>query len=346
MMLNLARGFADRGLEVDLVLVKAEGAYLPEVPSAVRVVDLRSSRILTCLPGLFRYFRRAQPHALLSASAGANIAALWAHRIARSDTKVVVATHSTLYAMSQNGPNWKARLAPFLTRYFYHWADGAVAVSEGAADDLCEIANLPDDHVRVIYNPIVTPEFWSKTKEKADHPWLHSNEDPVVLAVGRLTGLKNFPLLLRAFAEVCNHREAKLIILGEGEDRERLETLVKRLSIDGSVDLPGFVDNPYAYMRSADVLVLSSQCEGFGNVIVEAMACGTSVVSTDCPSGPAEILEGGKWGRLVPVEDEKALAMGILQTIDSPQRPDALRKRARDFSVSKAVGQYLEVLLP
>ena len=344
-MLNLARGFVGRGIDVDLILVHPEGTYLSEVPESVRVVDLGASRILTSLPQLVRYFRREKPDAFLSALESPNIASLWAHRIARSDSRIVVSTHNTLSAISRNPPNWQARLAPFLARNFYPWADSVVTVSEGAATDLREIANLSKEHVRVIYNPIVTPELRAKTKEKTNHSWLESSEQPVILGIGRLTAQKNFPLLLRAFSKVRNRIEARLIILGEGENRNELRTLAEELNIDDDVDLHGFVDNPLAYLSEASVFALSSDFEGLPTVLIEALASGCPIVSTDCPSGPREILQGGRWGTLVPVGDEEALATGILQAIESPERRNELRDRSQDFSISRAVDQYLDVLI-
>lgn len=342
---NLVQEFANRGFDIDLVLVRAEGAYLSEVPSAVRIIGLGASRILASLPQLVTYFREEQPDAFLSALESANIVALWAHRWAGSDARIVVATHNTLSVIARNARRLQDRVVPFLARRFYPWADGVVTVSEGAAEDLRRVANLPEDHVRVIYNPIVTPELLARTKEEGNHPWLQSKERPVVLGIGRLTSQKNFPLLLRAFAEVRRQREARLIILGEGEDRGDLGALAKRLDIDSDVDLPGFVDNPLAYLREASVFALSSNFEGLPTVLIEALACGCPIVSTNCPSGPEEILEGGQWGTLVPTGDKDKLAAAIIETIDSPRRSGELRERAQAFSDSRAVDQYLDVLL-
>ena len=206
------------------------------------------------------------------------------------------------------------------------------------------VAGLSRQQVCVICNPVVTPEIFSKAQEPVDHPWFAPGQPPVVLGAGRLTIQKDFPTLIRAFALVRAQRRARLMILGEGEERPKLEALVRELGLEEDMALPGFAGNLYAYMARAAVFVLSSRWEGFGNVLVEAMALGTPVVSTDCPSGPAEILERGKWGKLVPVGDIVALSAGVVAELDNPSLSDVAR-RAQDFSLDRIVGQYLELLL-
>ena len=344
-MVNLARGFVERGLRVDLVLAKAEGPYLSQVPKEVRVVDLGARRVLYSLPGLVRYLRRERPQAMLSALNHANIVAIWAKLLARVQTRLVVAEHSTLSRSTENASSVRAKLLPFLIKTFYPYADAVVAVSRGVAEDLVTTTKLPMEKIKVIYNPVITPELFAKAEEPLDHPWFRPGEPPVVLGVGRLTQAKDFPTLIRAFALVRKERPARLMILGEGEDRPKLEALVRELRLEEDVALPGFVDNPYKYMKRAAVFVLSSQWEGFGNVLVEAMACGCPVVATDCPSGPAEILENGKWGRLVPPGDPEALAKAILDTVErGVSRVEAATNVQKRFSMIAIVEQYLKVL--
>ncbi|WP_438317029.1 glycosyltransferase [Candidatus Caldatribacterium sp. SIUC1] len=341
-MVNLARGFVERGLQVDLVLAKAEGPYLSQVPKEVPVVDLGARRVLCSLPGLIRYLRREQPQAMLSALNHANIVAIWAKFLARVKTRLVVSEHSTLSFSTENAPSVRAKFMPFLIRVFYPYADAVVAVSRGVAEDLIARTGLPAEKIKVIYNPVVTPELFTKAEEPLDHPWFRQGEPPVVLGVGRLTKPKDFPTLIRAFALVRKERPARLMILGEGEERPNLEILVRKLGLEGEVALPGFVENPYKYMKRAAVFVLSSRWEGFGNVLVEAMALGTPVVATDCPSGPAEILEDGKWGRLVPMGNHEALAEAILQVL----RGEKVHASARAlmFSVERILREYVNVL--
>lgn len=340
-MFYLARGFVERGYEVDLVLVKREGAYLSEVPENVNVVDLKARRILTSLPALVRYLRRAQPVAVLSALDHSNIAALWARKLARVNVRVVVSIHNVFIDMKYS--TYRDRLIPYIARWCYGWADGVVAVSRGVADNVSKTMGLPRERIRVIYNPVVVPELFELAREPVDHPWFHTNEPPVVLSVGRLAAAKDYPTLFRALSVVIRTRPVRLVVLGEGEERARLEALVRDLGLEDSVSLPGFVKNPHAYMSKAAVFVLSSAWEGLGNVLIEAMVCGTRVVSTDCPSGPAEILENGRWGQLVPVGDVDALAAAMIAALDNPN-PENVVRRAMDFTADQAVSEYLAVL--
>jgi len=345
-MLNLARGFAERGLHVDLVLAKAEGPYLPEVPPAVRIVDLKAPRVLASLPGLVRYLRRERPATMLSTLDHANIVALWAKRLSGSPTRVVVRVASTVSLSSGHASTARARLTPRLMRLFYPWADGIVAISQGVAADLSRITGIRRERITVIYNPVVTPELFERAKDPLAHPWFPPGQPPVILGVGRLTKAKDFPTLIRAFALVRRELPARLVILGEGEERPRLEALVKELGLEDDVALPGFVENPYAYMSRAAVFVLSSAWEGLPNVLIQAMACGCPVVSTDCPSGPAEILENGKYGPLVPAGDITALALAITSILSSERDliPD-IALRAKDFESNNAIESYLGLLL-
>ena len=220
----------------------------------------------------------------------------------------------------------------------------SLPLPEGVADDVARLTGIPADTIRVIYNPVVTPAVLAKMQQPVDHPWFAAGEPPVILGVGRLVSQKDFPTLVEAFAIVRQQRSARLMILGEGEDREKLEAQISALGLQDDVALPGFAENPYAYMAHANVFALSSIFEGFGNVVAEAMAAGTAIVSTDCPSGPAEILEGGRYGKLVPVNDPAALAEGILATLEAPIAADILRQRAQEFSVDRVTDQYIEVL--
>ncbi len=344
MMLNLARGFAERGLTVRLILAKAEGPYLDRVPPGVQMIDLEARRVLMSLPGLVRYLKHRQPAALLSTLPNANVVALWARRIAGVPTRVVVRESNMLSQVARHTALTRVRLLPFMARCFYPWADGIVAVSQGVAEDLAHITGLPLHRIRVIYNPVVTPELLEKAKEPVNHPWFNPGKPPVIIGVGRLTRQKDFSTLIRAFALVRQRRPARLIILGEGEERPLLNTLIRELGLAGDVALPGFVGNPYAYVARAAVFVLSSIWEGLPNVLIEALATGTPVVSTDCESGPAEILENGKYGRLVPVGDVDALAEAILATLNAPLAGEILRSRAREFSLECITDQYLSII--
>jgi glycosyltransferase involved in cell wall biosynthesis len=342
-MLNLAIGFARRGLGVDLVVLRATGAYLSQVPPQVRLVDLGRQRLLHSLPALIRYLKRHRPPVLISALEDINIAAIVARWFARVPTTVIVTVHNQLSIEAKHSAQIRRKFVPYLLRWFYSRADGVVAVSRGVAQDLSQISGLALGKIRVIHNPIVTPALLEKIQEPVVHPWLQPGQPPVILAVGRLSPQKDFATLICAFAQVRQRLEARLIILGEGEERQPLEAIVAQLDLAQSVDLPGFVSNPYAYMSRAAVFALSSAWEGFGNVLVEAMAAGTPVVATDCPSGPAEILADGEYGRLTAVGDASGLAIALLHTLNETADSQRLRERSADFAIARILNQYCRI---
>jgi glycosyltransferase involved in cell wall biosynthesis len=341
-MLNLARGLIARGQQVDLVLMKARGEFLPEMPSEVRIVDLGTGRALTSPPALMRYLRQEHPDMLLAVSETANLVALGACLLTRQlATKLVLCAQTSPSRFGHTPDLPKERLYPLLARRFYPRADAVVGVSEGVRQDLIEYIGLPPEQVHTIHNPIVTPELTTLMGEPVVHPWFDHDQPPVILGVGRLVAVKDFPTLIRAFALVRQRRPARLVILGEGEDRPQLEALAVELDIPEVVDLPGFASNPFAYMAKAAGFVLSSRNEGLPGVLIQALACGCPVASTDCRSGPREILRDGDYGPLVPVGDSHALAVAIDQLLDNPIDAERLQARAADFSIERVTERYL-----
>lgn len=342
-MVNLACGFADRGFQVDLLLIRAEGPYLSQIPPQVRIVSLGDRRLLLSFFALARYLKRERPQALLCGEEHVNVVSLWLRRLTGVRTKVVVAVHNNISRDSHYASKLKVRLSPYLIRWFYPWANAIVAVSQGVAEDLTRIG-LPKEAIQVIYNPVVSSQIYQKFQEPLAHPWFSPHQPPVILGVGRLEPQKDFEILIRAFACVREQRPARLMILGEGPEKSALTALVQQLGLTDTVALPGFVSNPYAYMGASAVCALSSLWEGLPTVLIESMAGGTPVVSTDCPSGPVEILAGGRYGKLVPMKDPEALARAIINTLDFPPDPVLLQHRAQDFSAEKSISQYLRVL--
>lgn len=343
-MLSLASEFADQGHRVDLVLAKASGDYMQQVPANVHIVDLHSSRVLYSFFPLVRYLRKHKPQSVLSALNHTNIIAICAVSLANIQAKTVVSIHSNLTQFSKVT---KQRLImkwiPPLMRWSFKRAHKVVAVSQGVADDVIEQLHLPEEKVQVIYNPVVDDSLIQKANEPVHHPWFQEGEPPVLLAVGRLTPEKDFPNLLRAFAKLREQKEARLIILGEGGKRAELEALAAELGVANDVQLPGFVENPYAYMKKARLFVLSSSCEGLPTVLIEALACGTEVVSTDCPSGPREILKGGSYGSLVPIENSDALFQAINERLDT-KKEETNREAYEPFWKTNVSRQYLNIL--
>jgi glycosyltransferase involved in cell wall biosynthesis len=270
-----------------------------------------------------------------------NVLSVAVRALSSRRTKLFVSCHTSLLNSIRYSPWARDRLLTMAVRLAYRHADGVIAVSRGVATTISKTARLPPHRVKVLYNPVVTDELLAQADLPLDHEWFQSGAPPVLLGVGSLTAAKDFSTLLIAFAQVLKSREARLFILGEGEDRHQLEQLISSLGIGSYVRMPGWVENPYAYMKRAGVFVLSSRWEGFGLVIAESLACGTPVVSTDCPSGPAEILDGGTFGTLVQVGDSDAMAVAILDVLTRDVDRSALEKRGREFSLENAVEGYL-----
>lgn len=341
--LKLAEGLAQRGFDVDLVLARAEGPRLAEIPAEVRVVDLGARRVLSSLPGLVRYLRREKPQALASVLDHANVVALWARKLGRYHGRVVVIEQNTLSEAARNGKSRRDRMMPRMVSRFYPWADYVVGVSAGVSAELFELTSLRREKIRVIFNPIVTADIGEKARAPVDHDWFNDGSS-VFVAAGRLRPQKDFATLLRAFALLRAKRPARLLVLGEGPERERLEALALELGITPDVSLYGSTTNPYAYMARATAFVLSSRWEGLPTVLIEAMSCSVPVIATDCPSGPREILADGRYGRLVPVGDVDALAVAMEAALDGELlRPPP--ESWRPYAVDVVVDEYLPLLV-
>jgi len=344
MMVHLAAGLAERGVRVDLVLARAEGPYLADVPPSVRVVDLGRPTASAAIAPLARYLRRERPDALLATLRYVSLAAAIAHAWAGGGTRFFVREANTPSRRRLRPWDLKTRAVGLAMRWAYGRAVGVLAVSEGVADDLIRTQGVPAGKVSTVYNPVVTPDVAAKAAVDPGHPWFAPGGPPVLLGVGSLTTKKDFPTLIEAFARLRAERPARLILLGEGPERADLERRVREAGLEADVDLPGFVPNPFAYMARADLFVLSSVLEGLPGVLIQALACGCPVVATDCPSGPFEILEGGRFGALVPMRDPPALAAAIARALDAPPDAEAGRRRSDAFAAARVVAHHHEVL--
>lgn len=347
MMNHLLQGFVDAGVKVDLLLLKARGGHVEQIPAEVNVIRLRAWTSMLALPAVTRYLRRERPDALLGAKDRAGRVALRARRLARVSTRVVLRMGMHLSGSLADKTALQRMLRHLPVRRLYPQADAIIAVARPVAEDLARIGNIPMGRFRVIPNPVISPSLHPDAAQPANHPWLDSAEagrPPVLVAAGRLRPQKDFDTLLRAFARVHAQRACRLIILGEGPERARLQTLAVKLEIADAVDLAGFRPNPYPFMRAARLFVLSSRFEGAPNVLVEAMALGTPVVATDCPSGPRELLEDGRLGPLVPVGNPAALAEGIVTALDTAIDRAQLQESVSQYTIEKSARAYLETL--
>jgi len=345
MLVNLCEGLLAAGCAVDLVLVKSKSEHLQGLSPGVNVVKLKSSHTFGSVFGLAAYLRRVRPDAMLAAKDRAGRTAIAARRLSGVPTRIVFRLGTTLSAALEGKSPLRKWLWYLPMRLIYPAADGIVAVSGGVADDLSQITGLPPERFQVIPNPVITPRLAEMAREEVDHPWLSKGELPVVLGVGRLTRQKDFPTLVRAFARVREKTPCRLILLGEGRDRQALEALAADLGVKEDVDLPGFAPNPYAWLSRASLFVLSSAWEGSPNALTEALALGTPVVSTDCPSGPREILAGGRVAPLVPVGDVEQMARAMEKVLAEPPGREALVGAAEAYTVENSSRRYLELLM-
>lgn len=345
MVNNLAAGFLAEGVAVDMILIKAGGGHVKAIPSGVRIIKLNARTSMLSLPRLVMYLWRERPNALLAAKDRAGRVALLARWLSGVPTRVVLRLGMHLSQSLEGKSRVTKALRYYPIRWLYPWADGIIVVSDGVADDLAQVAGLPRSRIKVVANPTVTPDLPRLAAETPEDQWLTDKTGhPVIIAAGRLTRQKGFIDLLQAFALLRRQLPCRLLIMGEGPDRQKLEEEIVRLDLADSVRLPGFVHNPYSWMARADLFVLSSHFEGSPNVLKEALALGTPVVATDCNSGPRQILRDGKYGPLVPVNDPESLAKAMAQVLADPPDRTALPEAVADYTIEASSRAYLDEL--
>ncbi len=342
--LNIIKGLLEKGLQVDLVLAQAKGPLLKRVPEKCNLVDLSSGRTILSLFRLVKYLKKNRPSFLISALNHANIVAILSRIIACVPTKTIVAVHSVFLESKDKRENQRSKFIPFFMKLTFSKADAVIAVSNGVANDLSRKLYLPVESIFVLYSPVVNQDLLNKADESVEKDWFGDDSYPVILSVGRLSDVKDYPTLIEAFAILRKKNKCRLVILGEGKERDNLEALARNLGIENDLWMPGFVDNPYKYMKRASVFVLSSKREALPTVLIEAMACGTPVVATKSRGGIAEILENGRYGPLSEVGNAKALADSIQKVLDNPPPAEKMLERASYFSFENAISQYLSLL--
>lgn len=341
---NIANSLAARGHEVDLVAGHLEGEFVPLIGDSVNTVELDVPRvpaagILAAVPRLVSYLDDNRPSVLFASRTHTNLAAVAAGRLTDADVHVAVTEHSPFsYQLSR-----KDRLTAALAARVYPYADDVIGVSEGVAATVADDAGLGPDETTVLNNPVDIEAIQAGATEPVEEAWLEDPAIDPIIAVGRLEPAKDFSTLVRAFARLHeSHPGTRLVIVGKGSERDRLATLAGELGVADAVTLPGYTDNPYAYMARASVFVLSSEVEGLPTVLIEALACGCPIVSTDCQYGPREILDDGRYGRLTPVGDPERMAETIGDALADPPSPERSRERARQFSMAAGADRYEE----
>lgn len=345
MRIHLAKYFLLNGYEVHFVLLQKKGELLTLIPEVIEIFDLQVEKMRYGIFPLFRYFRKNKPCAVL--------VAMWPLTIITSFAKILSGIKSSFILSEHNHhsstPLYKVGfnrfLIPFSMKLVYPFSDMVVGVSEGVVLDLLKLSGLKKEKLKTIYNPAAPTYEYIESIQPNNQYWKSSSSKKIV-AIGSLKKQKDFFTLLRAFKHISSSIEIELLILGEGPEREKIEFFIEKNKLNECVYLPGFVDHPIAFLKTADLFVLSSAWEGFGNVIVEALSCGIPVVSTNCKSGPSEILKNGKFGSLVPVGDADKLAVAVLEALKKDHDIESLIKRAHDFRVDKIALEYLRLLFP
>jgi glycosyltransferase involved in cell wall biosynthesis len=338
-MVTLANALAERHFVVDFVVWTESGPLRSLLSEKVHVVVLGTYNPVRLVFGFARFLKTHKPEVVISALFVGNIVAALAKAASRSQTHLILTEHVAIGTYLRNEPRRLRRLCvPPLMRLTYVLAQNIVAVSRGAARSLVPVLGKnTSKRITVIYNPIDLARI--DAMAAADDKIVSWNV-PMIINVGRLTEQKDQQTLIQAFAKVRSHRPCRLVILGEGEKRETLAASAHRLGVGSDVLMLGFIANPYSWMRKSAVFVLSSKFEGLPTALIEAMQCGVQVISADCPSGPAEILEAGRWGRLFKPGDADALASAIEDALDG-KLVAAVRQRAADFSIDAAVSRYM-----
>lgn len=336
-----------RGLQLWIILKNILSSPL----SLIGFGDACSARLIRLMGhndppvlALYRYIKRSRPRSVMSFLNQSNLVLLLTAPLVHGHTRFIVNVRNHITTSAKQGKSRWMRSVPRLMKRFFPCADLILAPSQGVAEDVRNITGIAPDKFRVVYNPVYRPEITELSREALSHPWLADTDIPVIIAAGKLKPQKDFETLLRAFALVRSRREARLMILGRGPKQQALLELAEQLGIKNDFQLPGHVKNPYAYFGRAAVFVLSSAWEGLPNVLIEAMACGCPVVSTNCPSGPFEILDEGRVGKLVPVGNLEQMAAAIAETLDSPPTAAMMIERARVFSYENSIACYEAVL--
>lgn len=343
-MLTLLEGFIAKGYFVDLVVTRSakvdEMSHL--IPEGAAIIKLKSKRTATSIFPLAEYLKKNNPMILLSGGSGVNCIAIAAKLFSKSNTKLIITEHSLPSVDLYDSEKIIHKIIPFLVSRLYTKADFIVAVSNAVALDLSSFAKIPIEKIKVIYNPVVTKELLQKKDMECDHPWFTDEECPVVLFVGRLVNVKNIPLIINSFSKVLKRINCKLLIVGDGPEKENLKALVKNFNLSESIDFVGYARNPYPYMKCSDVLILASKWEGLPTVLIEAMSCGAQVIATDNLAGAKEILEDGKYGFLA-ASNEEAISSSIIESFTVKNQIKLIEK-ANEFTLERSINQYIDLI--
>lgn len=338
-MLIFAEELLKLGFEVDLVVGSLDGAWRNSIPDNLSVVDLGAERMIRAIRPLRRYIRSRKPRVLFSTISHANVGALIAKLLSGTDVPVVVRQSNT--PLSEHRGAFGTRSTGRLIPYIYPYAHAILAVSESVRDELIQMNPKMAPLIKVVPTPVLSPSVYERARVVPDHAWYKRKDKPIILSVGRLKPHKGMFELIEAFSSIKSEIDARLVILGEGDDRVRLERLIERLDLQADVALLGFNDNPFSFMKHSDLFVLASHFEGLPNVLVQALALDIPIIATDCPGGVSELLGHGKYGSLIPVGHAEMLAQGIIKELKNKQCAVREVPHLEKYDVHWATKQYM-----
>lgn len=349
MMLNLARELKSYPISIDLIVANLFGDYISLIPEGIEVFNLNSKKTIFSIFKLKKYIETNQPDILISTLRRANVTAVLSKILSKRQFKLILREANTFSSQAKIDETIPEKILNVLCKLLYPKADSIVAVSKEMANELVADLKINSGKIICIYNPVVDEMIQKKTLEKPEHKWLIQKNEKVIIGIGRITPQKDFETLIRAFSIVKKEIPSKLIILGKPDQSngefEKLIKIVSELNIKNDVDFPGFVDNPFSYLANSDLFVLSSKFEGLPGALIQALYCGCPVVSTDCPTGPREILENGRFGLLSPPGDWQKLALNMLRTLKEPLTKNELQQRGSYFSSKKSGELYYDLCL-
>ncbi|WP_170007318.1 glycosyltransferase [Bacillus fonticola] len=349
-VVNVLNNLANEdNIEFLMVLNKKEGVFVNQLSSKIPIYELKTKRMRDSIPALLKFLKEEKPDLLISGMSHVNLITIIANRISKNKTKIIVTEHANLSSVNKKSKkNTLFNIIKLiLMKKLYPKTERIISVSKGVQDDLRKYIKLDNEQMKVIYNPVISNTLYVKAAEQVNHSWYENKKNPIIIGIGRLTRQKDFENLIQAFSILKSRVDSRLIILGEGKDREKLEKLIKDLGLEEYVDLHGFEENPYKFLRNADMFVLSSKYEGLPTVLIEALALKCNIVSTDCPSGPNEILRDGEFGRLVPIENSELLAEAMINGIEKPLNindNEELENWLNEFDSSQVANNYLNLI--
>ena len=338
----LCNQFISNGYEVELVLIKKVGPYLNHLHSNIKIVNLNKNRSLFCIFKFYKYIKQSKPDIIISALDNANIISAIVKKFFFPKIKLIITCHSTISKEFKYSDNYKAYFLKKLMKYTFCYAEKIIAVSNGVALDLKNILKIDSEKIKIIYNPVYSEDILELGKLENNFKWFHK-EYKIFISIGRLTDVKNYELLIDSFNIVKDKINSKLIIIGEGPLRFELQNQIESLNLHDFVFLAGYLDNPYNWLSNSDVFVVSSKWEGLSCALIEAMSFNLNIVSSNCYSGPIEILENGKWGLIANQNNKEDLSNLMLKSILSPKL-DHNKKRAKIFSINAAMFEYNKII--